>query len=482
MYRKKSPQMTIDDFFLPFGGKLDAYNRWVKYAAIIPWDDFEDEYARNFKEEGPPAKPLRMALGALIIKEKCGYSDEETVQQIRENPYLQYFIGLKSFQTEPPFDPSLMTHFRKRLNFNIITSVNESITERGKKSKDDHKDDDPPAGRTPSHELDNKGKLILDATCAPADIEYPTDLNLLNQAREKLDAIIDTLHFPFRGLKKRPRTYRHVARRKYLIVAKNKRPSAKILRKAIGQQLGYVARNLRAVERLLQTPGHGELTKRQVRLLETIKELYAQQRAMYENKKHSIPNRIVSLSQPWVRPIVRGKAKDKTEFGAKIAISLVNGYATIERLSWDNFNEGTDLIASVERYKERFGYYPEAVMADKLYRNRANLTYCKKLGIRLSGPPLGRPKASEKKSQIAQEKEDARIRNAVEGKFGEGKRCYGLARITARLKETSETVIAIQFLVMNLEHRLRVLFILIYKRLFGKNPAPLFCAVGMKIG
>jgi IS5 family transposase len=96
MYRKKSPQMTIDDFFLPFGGKLDAKNRWAKYAAIIPWDDFEDEYAKNFKEEGPPAKPLRMALGALIIKEKCGYSDEETVKQIQENPYLQYFLGLKS--------------------------------------------------------------------------------------------------------------------------------------------------------------------------------------------------------------------------------------------------------------------------------------------------------------------------------------------------------------------------------------------------
>ncbi len=190
---------------------------------------------------------------------------------------------------------------------------------------------------------------------------------------------------------------------------------------------------------------------------------------MYKSKKHNISDRIVSLSQPWVRPIVRGKAKDKTEFGAKVAISLVDGYTTIERLSWDNFNEGTDLIASVENYKDRFGYYPEAVIADKIYRNRENIAYCKKWGIRLSGPPLGRPKASEKKRQTCQEREDARIRNAVEGKFGEGKRCYGLARITARLKETSKTVIAMQFLVMNLEHKLRVLFVLIFKRLIWKN-------------
>ena len=184
---------------------------------------------------------------------------------------------------------------------------------------------------------------------------------------------------------------------------------------------------------------------------------------MYDLKEHRIKDRIVSISQPYVRPIVRGKAKAETDFGAKVSISLVNGYTFIERLSWHNFNEGPTLKEAVETYYSRFGYYPEVILADKLYRNRENLRYCQELGIRLSGPKLGRPSKQDKTAHKRQEYKDARERNAVEGKFGEGKRSYGLDRIMTRLKETSETVIALQFLVMNLERKLRVLFYLFFK-------------------
>ena len=144
---------------------------------------------------------------------------------------------------------------------------------------------------------------------------------------------------------------------------------------------------------------------------------------------------------------------------AKLAISVVDGYTFIEHLSFDAFNEGSTLIQSAEHYKKRFGSYPAVVLADKTYRNRANLQFCKQHDIRLSGPPLGRPTTDLelRKEQHRQERKDSGIRNAVEGKFGEGKRFYGLNRIMARLKDTSETVIAMQILVMNLERRLRVL-------------------------
>jgi len=180
---------------------------------------------------------------------------------------------------------------------------------------------------------------------------------------------------------------------------------------------------------------------------------------MYENKTHSIADRIVSIHQPHVRPIVRGKARSFIEFGAKIAISLVNGYSFIEELSWDAFNESKGLELAVERYRERYGYYPEAILADQIYRNRENLKFCQKHNIRLSGPKLGRPIAKSKGQALKLERQDTRDRNAVEGKFGEGKRCYGLSRIMARLKETASCVIAVQFLVMNLERKLRVLFV-----------------------
>ena len=100
-------------------------------AQIIPWDEFESEYAANFPTaHGAPAKSFRMALGALIIKEKLGISDRETVEQIRENPYLQYFIGQSSYSNELPFDPSLLVHFRQRISPNLINKVNERLVEK----------------------------------------------------------------------------------------------------------------------------------------------------------------------------------------------------------------------------------------------------------------------------------------------------------------------------------------------------------------
>ncbi len=476
MYKKANKKQL--SFLLPFDGKLDPENRWVKLSEIIPWDDIEEKYAELFPANcGMPAKPLRMALGALIIKEKCGFSDRETVEQIKENPYLQYFIGLEEFKTEAPFDSSLMVHFRKRLGVDEIIDINEMICrakaeDENKDINDDDNDHEPqsPDSENTTQETDdkqsNKGTLILDATCAPADIRYPTDLSLLNEARMKLEEIIDTLHKPLRGKRPKPRTYRKVARLEFLAVSKKRRPSKNQIRKAIGKQLGYIRRDLAAIEKLVEIVGLGALSKRQLRNLWVINELYRQQEIMYKTKEHSIEDRIVSISQPHVRPIVRGKAGADTEFGAKVAISLADGYSYIEKISWDNFNEGITLIESVERFKERFGYYPKVVLADKIYRNRDNLKYCKKHGIRLSGPRLGRPSKVQDPQIRRQEYEDAKARNAVEGEIGVGKRRYGLGLIMACLQKTSETVIALQFMVMNLECKVRSLFWQFFKLLF----------------
>ena len=179
---------------------------------------------------------------------------------------------------------------------------------------------------------------------------------------------------------------------------------------------------------------------------------------MHDTRSHRVEDRIVSISQPHVRPIVRGKAKANVEFGAKVAVSMVDGYARIDHVQWDTFNEGQLLQESVEAYRERYGCYPEAVLADKLYRTRVNLQYCRERGIRLSGPRLGRPSKAEQVMHKRVERQDSAERNAIEGKFGEGKRRYGLDRIRARLAGTSLTVISLQMLVMNLERWLRVLF------------------------
>lgn len=232
-----------DDFFLPFGGKLNKNNRWVKLAAIIPWWEFEDRYAACFKSLGKGEKALtvRVTLGSLIIQTKLGMPDREIVNQITENPYLQYFLGYERYDdSKPPFDASLMVHFRKRLSKDILIEINELIAKQAaaeaipkKKDKDDESD-----------KGSDNGSSSNDSSNSESDVD-----------------------------------------------------------------------------------------------------------------------RIVSISQPHIRPIFRGKADAEVEFGSKVMTSVVNGYCFIEN---DSFNEGIDLKEAVESYKQRFGYYPEAVLADTI--------------------------------------------------------------------------------------------------------------------
>jgi transposase, IS5 family len=481
MYRcSTSEQESAEHFSLPFGGHLSPDNRWVKLASSIPWQEYEREYAKQFSADmGAPAKPFRMALGALIIKEKLGVSDVETVQQIRENPYLQYFLGLQEYSDSAPFDASMMVHFRKRIHRTIVGRVNEHISRsatvestsqqtaseanvetKGEADNSRVNNEEHGAEASPTT---NVGTLIVDATCAPADIRYPTDLSLLNQAREASEEIIDVLYEQVRdALENKPRTYRRKARREYLAVSKQRKPIAKVLRKAVGGQLRYLRRNLAHIDVLIAKGASlTALSARQYRLLLVISEVLRQQQWMYEQRTHRIEDRIVSLSQPHVRPIVRGKAGTPVEFGAKLSVSVQQGWVSLDELSWNAFNESEHLPAQVEAYKERWGHYPASVQADKIYRTRANRAYCRERGIRLSGPPLGRPTADTQAQQRQQTLADAKVRNQIEGKFGQAKRRFGLARVMAKLSNTAETAISITFLVINLERLLWALFVVV---------------------
>ncbi len=182
------------------------------------------------------------------------------------------------------------------------------------------------------------------------------------------------------------------ARKDYLGLAKCRRRSLKKIRQAIKKQLQYVRRDLGCVAAFLEK-NDIEFTDKQLKRISVIRELFEQQEYMYRNKVHSVKNRIVSISQPYIRPIVRGKAKSPTEFGAKLDMSIdENGIARLEKLSFDAYNEQDVLISAIKKYKMRTGRYPERILVDQIYRNRTNLAYCKQHGIRISGPALGRPK------------------------------------------------------------------------------------------
>jgi hypothetical protein len=415
----------------------------------------EKRYAENFSKEGigAPAKPVRLALGSLIIKEKLGLTDRETVMQIQENHYLQFFLGFESYYDEEPFDPSLMVYFRKRLGEKTVREMNELVVKNWVKRKSSQ-NKRKKKGSDDGDDAPKQGKLIVDTSCAPADIRYPTDLSLLNEGREKLEHIIDVLHEPLKAEEKKPRTYRRNARKDYLNVAKKKRVTRNEIRKAIGKQLRYVKRDLGYIEDLKERSPLTCLKRKNYRDLLVIHELYRQQKQMWDNKEHKIRGRIVSISQPHVRPIVRGKARADVEFGAKISVSLIGGYSFVDRISWDQYHESQDLIGQVESYRQRFGCYPISVHADKIYRTRENLAYCRDRGIRLSGPPLGRPRIMTKE-EATKEKRRRRLaeryRIPIEGKFGQGKRRFSLDLIMTKLAVTSGSAISVIFLVMNLE-------------------------------
>jgi len=472
MYKFKSNQLEFEDFALPFNGKLRSDNRWVKMAKFIPWEQFDSLYFESLSgsKMGSPALSVRIAIGALIIKERLGTSDEETVEQIRENPYLQYFLGFKEYKDEAPFHPTMFVHFRKRIGEKTLAEVNDAVTQKaaaqaqkGSEEKTGNDKDDDPG----SPDCSNKGKLVVDATCTPADITFPTDLKILNTAREKSEEIIDILHRPLKSKHKKPRTYRKKARKEFLSAAKSKKLSHSKRRKAIRKQLGYLKRNLKTIDKLSRQNSLTALNRRQYKNLLVIHEVYRQQQWMYDHHENKIAARIVSISQPHVRPIKRGKAGAATEFGAKISASLVDGFAYLDRISWDNYNESGDLIEQIEAYHKRFGCYPESVHADKIYRNRGNRKFCKKHGIRLSGPPLGRPPEEvTKQQQIAkQTHQDELDRIPIEGKFGQAKRRFSLSKIMCKLAQTSETAIAITFIVLNIERWLKaIIFCLLFRR------------------
>jgi IS5 family transposase len=342
-----------------------------------------------------------------------------------------------------------MVYFRKRLTPEILGEINELIIQKAKgQREEDHPDDNDDPGKPQPPQ--NSGTMIVDATCAPSNIKYPQDTELLNEARENTEGMIDELHDSKEG--RRPRTYRKVAHKNYLKFARSRKRTGKQIRKSVRQQLGYLKHNLGVIDCFLASGK--ALSGKSEKRLKTIRTLYEQQKTMYDNKNHSVKDRIVSLSQPYLRPIVRGKAKAPVEFCPKLDISVANGFVRLEKQSFDPYNEAICLQEEIERYKFREGRYPERVLADKIYRNRENLRYCAERGIRLSGPALGRPgkdAAADKKLEYA----DICDRVEVERRFRLAKRKCGLGLIMTKLQITTEHVVAMSVLLLNLR---RVLY------------------------
>lgn len=469
MIKYTSPdQLTIMEFKTPFENSLDPNNKWVRLSVIVPWDLFANIYMKTMNIDfGRPGVSPRTVLGALIIKHIRNLDDRGTIEEIQENPYMQYFIGLSGFTTEQVFDPSLFVDIRKRIGNDEFDQLNQELIKAATSEKD-RKHNSSAKKKDTNGNPKNKGKLQADATVADQYIKYPTDTDLLNSGRKSLEKIIDFLYERLGKQGVKPRTYRRNIDKAYLNFSKKRKKKKSEIRKMKHKLLENLKRDIKHVNKMLdkikQEGKPFPLKKTQQRELWIITTLYDQQKEMYINKTNTCSNRIVSIHQPHVRPIKRGKQNSATEFGSKIGASLDKGFVRIGTLSWDAYNESSDLKKQVVSYRQLHGHYPELVQIDKIYHTKENRKYLKELNIRLTAEPLGR-KPTKKLSnyQKRKKKKEATERNHIEGKFGQGKNAYNLNKIRARLKETSESWVSCIFFIMNLIKYEKEYFLSVFK-------------------
>ena len=434
MYRGKD-RKTLPLFpeLLPFGGKLDPKNRWLKIWELIPWGEIESRYMQHFSVNGRPSLDGRMVIGILCLKHMTGLSDGEIVQLVQENPYMQAFCGLDSYHAEPLMDSSSLSKIRRKLGKEYFAELEHETY------------------RILIERKIIKGKgMLLDATVFPEYVRYPTDAGLLNEAREWTVEQVKGLG---EKLGEKVRTYCRTARKEYLNFSKKKTKSRKLVRNTCKSLLQYLRRNVKQMKSLVEKARCAgiKIEKKVCDRLKVVCTVLDQQFEMYRHKLHRIDNRIVSLHRPWTRPIVRGKSGNKkVEFGPKASLSYVDGFVFLDHLSSNNFAEADRVNAQLEQYEGLFGHKPPSVTVDKIYGNRKNRELLKEQEIRNAFEPLGR-KARSQNPATRWRKQKQRERNRIEGSFGHGKNHFSLDAIKYYMEGGPEIWVRLSLLAMNLK-------------------------------
>jgi hypothetical protein len=434
MYRGKDRQtLPLFSELFPFGGKLDSENRWLKIAKLIPWEEIERKYKGFFSERGRPSLDSRLVIGILLLKHMTGFSDEDIVKLVNENPYMQAFCGLDQFATEPFMNSSSLSKIRKRLGKKYFAELERETYDVLIERKI----------------IKGKG-MLLDATVFPENVRYPTDTGLLNEAREWTVKQIKRLG---NSLGKKVRTHCRKAREEYLKFSKKKSRSKELIRKTRKSLLQYLRRNVKQMQYLVdEAVQEGvKIEKKVLDRFDVVRTVLEQQFEMYRQKTNRIDDRIVSLHRPWTRPIVRGKSGDKkVEFGPKATLSYVDGFAFLDHISSDNFAEATRVDAQIEQYKSLFGHKPRYVTADKIYGNRENRKLLKDNEIRDAFEPLGR-NARKQNPSNRWRKQKQRERNRIEGIFGHAKNHFDLDKIKYYIEDGPEIWVRLGLIGMNLQ-------------------------------
>ena len=301
-------QLSIEEFKTPFEKEIDKNNRWVILANSLPWDELASIYHKAMnKGVGAPGKDARLVIGALIVKHNLGLSGDETIQIIRENPYIQYFLGIKEFTYNPIFDSGLFPSILKRLGINTFNAMHKEIIEKALNIS----------------VKNNRKGLIVASKEKDHITNFKSNLRLLSEARIAGEEIIDALCIAFNH-KPKPTTYRQRAFSQSTLALDEMAPTLKENKKAIGRQINYLKRDIKNIHKLLDIytgkidrdkfsiiKGAFTITLNDLNLKRfwIIQQVLEQQQKMHKSGRNNYPDRIIDLQNPYSRIVANTKAK-----------------------------------------------------------------------------------------------------------------------------------------------------------------------------
>lgn len=448
MYTKESKEyqykLLQDSMITPF---LDKNNPLYKITSVIDWVSLSDKLARFYcPDNGRPSKPSRLKVGLLILKHMYQISDEDTLDTLKTNIYAQYLcdVSLEQISSRNILCPSSLTRFRKQIGPSGVQLIEEEVLNSLKRAN-----------------LLKGKKLACDTTVVPSNIAYPTDVSLLEKVRSKTVELLERAK-DFGA--EQFRTYKRTARKVYIQYQKIRHHTVKSRRKVQKQIRQFAQRNIGQLKETAakikdtikeaadsaMTPtdkAKKQFIEKAEEFLDTASAIITQQKDVY--KGLPVQERIVSVHQPHIRPMVRGKYPVEVEFGPKILLNHKNGFLFLADIRFNNISDTQLLETAINEYKDTFGYLPTQLAADRGFWSKDNFKLTTedfkitKVAIQNKG------KSDHLKNKPFKERL-RRLRCAIEAKISLAKRKYGLNRIRYSIPEGEEIWIRLGLTAMNL--------------------------------
>ena len=385
MHRKPPAQKQGSFLYQDLLDQLDPKDPLLLLAKNIPWESFERDFAPFYSPVGRPAKPVRLMVGLLLLKQLENLSDEKVVEAWVRNPYYQAFCGMQFFQWRLPCEPSDLVHFRKRIGEAGVEKIFQaSVALHGEKALEP--------------------EVIVDTTVQEKAIAFPTDTRLRVKVMARCWKIAREENLLLR------RSYRRELREKLRVIRFGKKDKSKTA-SAQRRVKTMAAALLRDIERKLSA------TRRQA----LQEELALYHRALTQERKDK--NKVYSLHEPDVLCISKGKDHKKYEFGAKAALAMTKDSCLLvgARSFFRNVYDGDTLDTLLPHIQRIRGQSPASAICDRGFRGRTQVGSTR---ILLPGTPSSG--ATDYAKRMAQKR--FRRRSAIEPVISHLKSDFRLAR------------------------------------------------------